>query len=379
MVGVKYIAPVFDFSGYGAAARSYIFALHAAGISITVEPRCFDNNPPGLDNPEEEKLLKSLIGKKIDYDVVIVHLTPDLLPFYVDREPDKYFISMTVWETSQLHPLWVEGLNKVNEVWVPCEWNVEAFKASGVKPPVHKIPHGISPETFDGLSDKSFFIKGVDKDNTFVFYSIFQWNHRKNPVGLIRSYYNAFGPDDKVALVVKSYVGGGVSSGDEIQFIRDQVYKIKLDMNLSYYPKLYLVSDKLTTKQVNELHLYGDCYISLHHGEGFCLPALEAGLAGNPVIATGATGNMEFMTSENSYPVDYRWGYVQLMSTFNKWYLGDQQWAEPDLVHASKLMREVYDNQAAAKQKGVLLSNQIKENLNWKKIAQPMVKRLKEL
>src|SRR5690349_772973 len=135
MRGVKYIAPYRDFSGYGEASRNYILALHRAGVPITIEPRCFDVNPPLIASAEEREILDSLEHKDIDFDVIVVHLTPDLAPGYVTAYPDKYVISYTVWETSLLHPRWVEACNQVKEVWVPCQWNIDSFKQSGVKTP----------------------------------------------------------------------------------------------------------------------------------------------------------------------------------------------------------------------------------------------------
>ena len=49
-----------------------------------------------------------------------------------------------------------------------------------------------------------------------------------------------------------------------------------------------------------------DCYLSPHRAEGFGLTLLEAMSLGKPVVATNYSGNVDFMTSDNSYPVDYR-------------------------------------------------------------------------
>ena len=44
-----------------------------------------------------------------------------------------------------------------------------------------------------------------------------------------------------------------------------------------------------------------DCYVSLHRSEGFGLTIAEAMALGKPAIATAYSGNLEFMTAENSY------------------------------------------------------------------------------
>ena len=53
-----------------------------------------------------------------------------------------------------------------------------------------------------------------------------------------------------------------------------------------------------------------DCYVSLHRSEGLGLTMAEAMALGKPVIATVYSGNLQFMTPENSHLVDYQLGAV---------------------------------------------------------------------
>ena len=47
--GIKYIAPVFDTSGYAQASRGYILALNKLGVPLTLESVSFENiSPPNL-------------------------------------------------------------------------------------------------------------------------------------------------------------------------------------------------------------------------------------------------------------------------------------------------------------------------------------------
>ncbi len=371
MKGIKYIAPVLDFSGYGEASRNYILSLHKKGIPVTVHPRNFDLNPPPIADSREREVLDSLIGKSIPYDTVIIHLTPDLYPLYV--EPNKYNIGFVAWETSLLHPKWSASMGLVDEMWVPCEWNKQALITSGVNKPIYVIPHGIDPDIFLGGKEEDYFINGLS-EKTLKFYSIFQWMNRKNPEGLLRSYFNTFRPEEDVVLILKTYLGG--NSGKDKQYLREFILNIKRDMNISYYPKVILIGDILSRSQILGLHKYGDCYVGLHRGEGWGLPLFEAGLAGNPVIATSCGGNLEFMTEDNSYLVNHQMTYVSGMSSFNVWYLGNQQWAEPELPHASWLMRNVYENRKEAEKRGKLLKENIKANFSWDKVSDIIIERL---
>ena len=373
MKGIKYISPCLDFSGYGEASRNYIFSLHKKGIPITVSPRNFDPNPPPIADKEQREVLESLINKNIPYDVVIIHLTPDLFPQYA--EPGKYNIGFAAWETSLLHPKWANTCNAVNEIWVPCDMNVEAFKNSGVRPPVYKVPHGIDPNMFEGLSGDDFSMPGLSP-STYKFYSVFQWIYRKNPEGLLRAYFNAFDEKDDVALILKTYRMGAKK---DKEFIRDQIVNIKKDMGIGGYPKVILLGDLLSKTQMLGLHLYGDCCVSLHRGEGWGLPLSESSGAANPSIATGWGGNTEFMKEDNSYLVDYQMTFVSMMMSFNPWYLGNQQWAEPSQVHAAEIMQYVFTHQEEAKLKGLLAKENIINRYSWEKVADIIAGRLGNL
>lgn len=373
MRGVKYIGPVNDYSGYGAAARNYALSLHKAGVPLTLFPRNFDPKPPPTSSEEEKKLLNELVGKRINYDVVLIHLTPDLYPQYIEK--GKYNIGYVAWETTGLHPRWVNACNSVQEMWVPCGCNKEALLDSGVKVPVHVIPHGIDTDMFLGLEDQPFHIKGLS-ENTFKFYGIFQWMYRKNPEGLLRAYFNAFDDSDDVALLLKTYRMG--MSRDK-EYIRDKILEIKKDMNIGHYPKVILISDLLSKTQMAGIHVLGDCCVGLHRGEGWGLPLFEAGLAGNPVIATGWGGNTEFMNENNSYLVNYQMSWVSRMAYFNHWYLGNHRWAEPDQCHASDLMRHVYDHREEAFEKGKDIKEFITKNYSWSDVASMITARLGQL
>jgi glycosyltransferase involved in cell wall biosynthesis len=88
-----------------------------------------------------------------------------------------------------------------------------------------------------------------------------------------------------------------------------------------------------------------DCFVSLHRSEGFGFSLAEAMAYEKPVIATGYSGNLDFMTEENSYLVRYRPRVVGIGKTP---YPSAAEWAEPDVAHAAELMRYVHDHPAEA-------------------------------
>ena len=82
-----------------------------------------------------------------------------------------------------------------------------------------------------------------------------------------------------------------------------------------------------------------DCYVSLHRAEGYGLTMAEAMAAGRPVIGTAYSGNLEFMTPENSMLVPYEMVHIP----FGCYpYPPDASWAEPDLDAAADAMRRAW-------------------------------------
>jgi len=297
--GIKYIGPIFDGSGYGKACRGNINALFNAGIPLTLAPISFDAKKPTLGE-DEAKLLEGLTNRDIEYNFVIIHSTPEFWERL--REPGKINVGYTVWETSKLHRDWPDYINKnVDKVLVGCDWNVGVLRDSGVTIPIGVAPHGAKPSDFDNI--KPFDIKGVGED-TYVFYDIFQWSERKNPMALLQSFWYAFRNNEDVALVLKTYMGD--HSSEDQDRIKNMVGQVKKMTRFENYPKVFLVHELLSDNELKGLHARGDCYVSLDRGEGFGLGPFQAGQCNNPIIVTGWGGVTEYAKEDNSYLVNYQ-------------------------------------------------------------------------
>ena len=76
--------------------------------------------------------------------------------------------------------------------------------------------------------------------------------------------------------------------------------------NLCEDHNIRIIDGVISRKEVASLMRVADCYVSLHRSEGFGLTLAEAMSFEKPVIATGFSGNMEFMNPANSYLVKYQ-------------------------------------------------------------------------
>jgi hypothetical protein len=75
----------------------------------------------------------------------------------------------------------------------------------------------------------------------------------------------------------------------------------------------------------------------------------EAMYFGRPVIATGYSGNLDFMTAENSFLVRHEMAPIGAGAAP---YPAEGEWAEPDLIHAAALMRQVFEEPQRAAARG---------------------------
>ncbi|HEY0723802.1 MAG TPA: hypothetical protein VGD41_07465, partial [Pyrinomonadaceae bacterium] len=73
----------------------------------------------------------------------------------------------------------------------------------------------------------------------------------------------------------------------------------------------------------------------------------EAMYLGKPVVATGWSGNMDFMNATNSCPVKYE--LVTLDRDYPPYRAG-QQWADPDIDHAAYCLQRVAGDAAWRKE-----------------------------
>jgi glycosyltransferase involved in cell wall biosynthesis len=366
--GLKIVSCVFDGSGYGQGVRNWIRGLYKMGVPLWLQPMSFEKDRPDLK--EEGPILEALSRTPRPYDVNFVRLSPEVAQNFLD--PGSINICSCAWETSRLDKYWVECCNKFDAIFVESDWLVGVFKDSGVTVPVYCVPNTVDVEQFKPK-------ESVNKDKVYTFYSIQQWTERKNGLGLLKAYFNAFTKDDKVRLVLKTYMTRVEVNTTQQQKVKSDIEELKKALNFDRdYPPVYLVTEKLSSDAMIKMHEDCDCYVLLDRGEGLGLPYMDAAAAGNPIIATNFGGSRQFLNESNSYCVDYQPTYVFNMQ-WSPYYRGDQLWAEPNLVHASALMREAYDNRESAFELGKKARRDMEEKFNLTVITQHLLTQIADV
>jgi len=111
-----------------------------------------------------------------------------------------------------------------------------------------------------------------------------------------------------------------------------------------------------------------------------CIPVFEAAAMGKPVIVPNYSAFPEHFNDWNSYLVDVPNEIsVGNMSHISPLYTGDMLWGDPSIPSCRQKMREVFGNQEAAKEKGRLAKEYVKEYLNYEAIGRIMKGRLESI
>lgn len=302
------------------------------------------------------------------YPITLIHLQPQ--PFFSaaysrgglhKRNPGPYRIAYWYWELGEAPHNWRSTARLVDEIWVATDFVATALRSLGT--PVHKLTPGVSvpayqtrPRSFFGLPDQSFIF-------LFTFHMA-STLRRKNPSGLIDAFHSAFGEDDKTLLVLK--VSGGWQDPVSLRELRAQAAR----------RNVVLIDRALSDSDTFALMQLCNCYVSLHRSEGFGLSIAEAMLMGKPAIATGYSGNMEFMTSGNSLPVEF--DLVNVSETVGPYPAGSA-WADPSVKHAANIMRRVRDDPVLAQKIGAAGRADILRRFSVKAAGTRMELRLKAI
>ena len=348
-------------SGVGEAARSLIRAVYRARIPFSLI------NSTNCPHRRRENQYSKLFSRFNPYPVNIIAIYGDMFGIELKRFGKKKFenrynIAYWAWELPLFPPEWGALLDQVDEVWTPS-----AFVATGVKQLRKDIKCAVIPHAIDvekcPYSRSHFKLPG----NQFLFltmfdfYSIFE---RKNPLAVIRAFKEAFLPEEPVGLVIKC-------SNPNIDRENFRLLEAAAkDHNI------HLIPNYLDRDEVASLMNVCNCYVSLHRSEGFGLPMAEAMMLRKPVVATNWSGNADFMTEENSFPINYK--IIPLERDYGIYRQGNF-WADPDEHEASRRMRLVYENAEIAGRKGMFAQRDIMNKLSPDAIGRLVIKNLRRV
>ena len=305
----------------GEEARQVVSALDATGTAVLpIETSAAD------------------AAEQAAFPINVLCMDGDLVPEFVREAGEefvagRYSVGLWFWDAGRPTKRWLESLTVIDELWAPSSYVARLLEAVATVP-VHTVRIPAQPGRIDalrradvGLPDDQFlFCVGFDDRRGL---------ERANPMAAIAAFRQAFAPNGGARLLLRC--GDTMVDGDVRGRLIDAIAE---------HPDVELVD---ACVGLSSLIALCDCYVSLHRAEAFGLPIAQAMWLGKPVVATAYSGNLDYMTPENSYLVRSRLVPIDGEAVPRA---GHGEWADPDIGHAASLMRTVFDDPDAARQRG---------------------------
>jgi len=269
---------------------------------------------------------------------LVLHVNAPLLPHVLRGLPagaarGRRVIGYWAWELPTVSPEWRFAPRFVHEVWTPSRFSAAALEALAPGR-VRIVPHPLAaaPPAPAAL-DRAAFCLPPEAVVVLVSFNLASSFERKNPLGAIAAFRAAFGDrQDRLLLLKIGHPGHFPVDFARLRAAAAGARNIRIDTN------------DLPQADRHALTRAADIVLSLHRSEGFGLVPAEAMLLGVPVVATGWSGNMDFMDAGSAALVGYR--LVPARDPRGVFEAPGAEWADPDIAAAAAALRRLADDPA---------------------------------
>ena len=305
-------------SGLGEGARLMLAGLQSLGVP------CWAMRPGTVPPPGA---------------ALVMHTTAPGLPQALLRlgraaVQGRRVVGMWAWELPAAAPAWKAGLPFVHEVWAPSTFSAAALQplvGGGVR--VVPYPVAAQPPAPSSLRRADFGLP-AEAVITLAAFSLASSFVRKNPLGAIAAHRAAFGTRADRLLLLRV--------GNPHHFPADFA---QLQAAAAGLPNVRLDTSTLPAADMHALTRACDIVLSLHRSEGFGLVPAEAMLLGVPVVATGWSGNMDYMDAGTAALVPFT--LVPARDPRGVFEAPGAVWAEPDVQAAAAHLVRLADDPTA--------------------------------
>lgn len=248
----------------------------------------------------------------------------------------KYRIGYWAYELPSAPDSWIEVSQFFHELWVPSEFVKQSLAAAHC--PVRVMPHPVLATLPPVKPDREALGLPPDRFLVLVAGDLRSSSYRKNLMGAIDLYLTAFPkPSQDYGLVLKiSFIHEDKASFQRV------MKKIEARSDIS------LITEHLPYETMQQIVASCDVFLSPHRSEGFGLVLAEALALGVPVLATGWSGNLDFMQGMDEALIPYTLQGVQDPSGVYASRL-DQVWAEPNMDAGAAMLLRLYRDPALRK------------------------------
>ena len=386
-------SPFDTFSGYGARSRDLIKAIIKTDkYNVRLLSQRWGSTPFGFcqDNPEWTSLLDLVLpNNQIPKQPEIwaqVTIPSEFHPV------GKYNIGFTAGVETTIAPAdWLEGCNRMNLNIVSSEHSKKVFQQSQfekrnkqtnalegtikLEKPIEVLFEGVNTDVYKVLEkniNKNIDLSYIKEDFAYLFLG--HWingdigEDRKNVGLLIKAFYETFkNKSKKPALILKtSQVGSSYVDKEEIL---KKIKKIKSTVKSDNLPNVYLLHGEFSDEEMNEIYNHSKikAMISLTKGEGFGRPLLEFTLSKKPIICSGWSGQMDFLSPDFTVLIGGQLTPVH-PSTKNQFLLPESLWFTPDHGQVGNYLKDVFENYKNYTDKAKRQAFKSKNEFSWDKM-----------
>ena len=372
-------SPFDTYSGYGSRARDLIKAIIATDkYNVKLISQRWGSTSFGFckDNPEWSDLLDLVIPQPLTEQ-------PDIwMQITVPNEFQpigKYNIGVTAGIESTLVPKeWIEGVNKMDLNLVSSHHSKNVFLSTEVRQndqvlkvtkPIEVLFEGANTDIYKFIDTPCSINIDIKEDFAYLF--VGHWmqgdigEDRKNVGLLVKAFYETFkNKSKKPALILKT------SSVNSSYIDRDEILKriklIKETVNSDDLPNIYLLHGDFSDNEMNEIYNHSKikAMVSLTKGEGFGRPLLEFSFSKKPIIVSGWSGHMDFLSKDFNIIVGGTLTPVH-PSVSNQFLLKESQWFSPNHPEIGNALKNVFENYKQYKDLGKRQSHKSKTEFSW--------------
>ena len=305
----------------------------------------------------------------------LVHTNPNILAANPQLINPKHLlaplrIGYWAWELEAFPEGWETFFNDYDEIWCPSAFTAQALTQRSPIPVV-AVPHLPDWARLDALRQQRCKSQHNAREakRPFRFLNLFDfWStaERKNPLGAIQAFQRAFPAEQSgqqpVELLIKT------SSASQFPDIcQSLMQRCGADRRILWQHQ------HLTAAELEQLLLSADALLSPHRSEGFGLVLADAMAIELPVIATGYSGNLEFMPPGSAELLPWT------LKTINRT-CGDYRqgwcWAEPDPESTAQAMRRCVQNPQALAAMARAGAHAVRERLSAERLSAIVRQRL---
>jgi glycosyltransferase involved in cell wall biosynthesis len=396
--------PIDTFSGYGARSRDFVKSLiknKGEEWEIKIISQRWGQTPYGALNTgiEEDTDLKNRIIGALTMNLSVQPEVWIQITVPNEFQPlGKFNIGVTAGiETTIADAGWIEGCNRMDLNLVSSEHSKTVFKSSSFEKktqtgqligkveltkPIEVLFEGADLNKYFKTADINSF--NITKDlnsikESFCYLFVGHWlqgdfgEDRKNVGYLIKAFLEVFkNKQKKPALILK--VSQGATSIIDRDRILQKIEDIKKSVGSKNIPNIYLIHGDLSDQEINALynHPKVKAMVNLTKGEGFGRPLLEFSIVGKPIIASGWSGHMDFLTPEFCGLIGGALNKVHPSAVVQNTILPDSQWFKPDDNQVGHAFIEVFNKHKEYQEKAKRLSFRNKQNFSFDKMTEKL-------